>query len=92
MPKQPSSTGKVSPRASAVGTTATARKTAATVLRHKEERRAESLAEIQAQTDAGTLVVRQMSKTEQAAASVVARETRRRNEARSRRYRSPNDK
>ena len=88
MPKQPSSTGK----ASAVGSTATARKTAATVLRHKEERRAESLAEIQAQTDAGTLVIRQMSKTEQAAASEVARETRRRNESRSRRYKSPDDR
>ena len=81
---QPSITG--------AGKSATAKKTAATVLRHKQERRAESLAHIRSQTDEGTLVIRHMSDEEQAAASQAARTTRTRNEARTRRYRSPDDR
>jgi hypothetical protein len=87
MPKRPSATEKSSPSPSA-----TAKKTAATVLRHKQERRAESLAHIRSQTDEGTLVIRHMSDEEQAAASQAARMTRSRNEARTRRYRSPDDR
>jgi hypothetical protein len=85
-PDQPSSSTKGS------GKSAAAKKTAATVLRHKEERRAESLRQIRTQTDEGTLVIRQMSEEEQAAASQDARRTRSRNEARTRRYRSPDDR
>ena len=91
MPDEPSPTDETTPSTAAAGSTATARKTAATVLRHKQERRAESLREIQAQTDEGTLVIRQMSDEEQAEASEAARQTRTRNEARTRRYRSPDD-
>jgi hypothetical protein len=87
VPEKPSSGDQ--PSTAAGGRSATAKKTAATVLRHKEERRAESLRHIQAQTDEGTLVIRHMSEVEQAAASQAARTTRTRNEARTRRYRSP---
>ena len=62
------------------------------MLRHKQERRAESLAHIRSQTDEGTLVIRHMSDEERAAASQAARTTRTRNEARTRRYRSPDDR
>ena len=92
MPNRPSPTEKSSPSPSGDGRSATANKTAATVLRHKQERRAESLAHIRSQTDEGTLVIRHMSDEEQAAASQAARTTRTRNEARSRRYRSPDDR
>jgi hypothetical protein len=91
MPHGPSPADKSTPATAAAGSTATARKTAATVLRHKQERRAESLREIQTQTDEGTLVIRHMSDEEQAEASEAARQTRARNEARTRRYRSPDD-
>jgi hypothetical protein len=91
MPEGPSPADKSGPSTAAAGSTATARKTAATVLRHKQERRAESLREIQTQTDEGTLVIRHMSDEEQAEASEAARQTRTRNEARTRRYRSPDD-
>jgi hypothetical protein len=91
MPKRSSQTDKPSPSTSAAGPSATAQKTAATVLRHKEERRAESLRQIQTQTDEGTLVIRHMSDDERAAASQAARQTRSRNEARTRRYKSPDD-
>jgi hypothetical protein len=91
MPKRPSATEKSSPSPSGEERSATAQKTAATVLRHKQERRAESLAHIRSQTDEGTLVIRHMSDEEQAAASQAARTTRTRNEARTRRYRSPDD-
>jgi hypothetical protein len=92
VPNEPSSTDKSSPASAADGRSATAKKTAATVLRHKEERRAESLAHIQTQTDDGSLVIRHMSEEEQAAASQAARSTRTRNEARTKRYRSPDDR
>jgi hypothetical protein len=92
VPKRPSSTDKPSPSTTGGGKSATAKKTAATVLRNKQERRAESLAQIRSQTDAGTLVIRHMSDEEQAAASQAARTTRTRNEARARRYRSPDDR
>lgn len=91
MPNRPSPTDLPSPANTGGGKSATAEKTAATVLRHKEERRAESLAHIQTQTDDGSLVIRHMSEEEQAAASQAARSTRTRNEARARRYRSPGD-
>jgi hypothetical protein len=89
MPKSTSPIDK--PSITQGGSSATAKKTAATVLRHKQERRAESLAHIRTQTDDGSLVIRQMSKEEQAAASQAARTTRARNEARTRRYRSPTE-
>lgn len=92
MPKKPSPTDKSSPSTTVGDRSATAKKTAATVLRHKEERRAESLRHIRTQTDDGSLVIRHMSDEEQAAASQVARTTRTRNEARTRRYRSPDDR
>jgi hypothetical protein len=89
MPKSTSPTDK--PSITGGGRSVTAKKTAATVLRHKEERRAESLAHIRTQTDDGSLVIRHMSEDEQAAASQAARTTRARNEARTRRYRSPGE-
>jgi hypothetical protein len=92
MPKTPSVIEKSSPSPEGDGRSATAKKTAATVLRHKQERRAESLAHIRSQTDEGTLVIRHMSDEEQAAASKAARTTRTRNEERTRRYRSPDDR
>jgi hypothetical protein len=92
MPNGPPPTDKTSPSTAAAGSTATAKKTAATVLRHKQERRAESLREIRTQTDAGTLVIRHMTDEEQAAASQLAGQARRRNEARTRRYQSPNSR
>jgi hypothetical protein len=92
VPNSPSPTDKPSPVSAGEGRSATAKKTAATVLRHKEERRAESLAHIQNQTNDGSLVIRHMSEEEQAAASQAARSTRTRNEARTRRYRSPDEK
>ncbi len=90
MPKITSSTDQ--PPIAGAGKSATAKKTAATVLRHKEERRAESLAHIRTQTDDGSLVIRHMSEEEQAVASQAARLTRTRNEARTRRYRSPEER
>jgi hypothetical protein len=92
VPNRPSPTDQPTPKTTGDGRSATAKKTAATVLRHKEERRAESLAHIQTQTDDGSLVIRHMSEEEQVAASQAARSTRTRNEARTRRYRSPDDK
>ena len=92
MPNRPSATEKPAPSPSADGRSTTASKTAATVLRHKQERRAESLRQIRAQTDEGTLVIRHMSDAEQAVASQAARTTRARNEARTRRYQSPDDR
>jgi hypothetical protein len=92
MPKRPSQADKSPPPTTVGAKSATANKTAATVLRHKEERRAESLEHIRTQTDDGSLVIRHMSEEEQAVASQAARTTRTRNEARTRRYRSPDDK
>jgi hypothetical protein len=92
MPNRQPATEKSSPSPPGDGKSATAKKTAATVLRHKQERRAESLAHIRSQTDEGTLVIRHMSDEELAAASQAARMTRTRNEARTRRYRSPDDR
>ena len=89
MPKRSTPPDKPPSPETPAGSSATARKTAATVLRHKEERRAESLRQIQTQTDEGTLVIRQMNDDERAEASQAARQTRTRNQARTRRYRSP---
>jgi hypothetical protein len=57
-------------------------KAAATLRRHKEERRVDSLSQIRAQIAAGTLVVRQMTPKQQEAASEAARQAQARNEAR----------
>jgi hypothetical protein len=57
-------------------------KAAATLRRHKEERRVDSLSQIQAQIAAGTLVVRQMTPEQQEVASEAARQAQARNEAR----------
>jgi hypothetical protein len=57
-------------------------KAAATLRRHKEERRVASLSQIQAQIAAGTLVVRQMTPEQQEVASEAARQAQARNEAR----------
>lgn len=62
--------------------TRSAVKAAATVRRHREERRAESLDQIRDQIAAGTLVVRQMTPAQRQAASEAARLTQARNEAR----------
>ena len=56
-----------SPSAGARSLAAT--KAVATAQRHRQERRAESLAQIQAQIADGTLVVRQMTTDERSAAS-----------------------
>ena len=53
-----------------------AQKGAATLLRHKDERRAASLDQIRAQIADGTLVVRQMTDAERKAASQTAGESR----------------
>jgi hypothetical protein len=66
-----------------------AQKSAATVARHKDERRAESLQRISEQTADGSLVIRHMTTEQHDAASEVARQTRTRNDARVRRYRAP---
>jgi hypothetical protein len=62
--------------------TRSAVKGAATVRRHKEEQRADSLALIRAQIADGTLVVRQMSATEHTTACQTASRARARSEAR----------
>jgi hypothetical protein len=77
----PDQTG-VSPLVAAEVPISSAQKAAATLRRHKDERRADSLREIRAQTAAGTLVVRQMTVAQHAAASQAARQTLARNEAR----------
>jgi hypothetical protein len=61
-----------------------AQKAAATLRRHKDERREDSLQQIRAQTADGTLVVRQMTVAQHEAASQAARQTLARNEARGR--------
>jgi hypothetical protein len=66
-----------------------AQKGAATLLRNKEQRRAERLNQIREQTADGTLVIRHMSDAEQLTASETAHATGQRNQARQRRYRSP---
>ena len=62
--------------------TRSAVKAAATVRRHREERRAESLDQIRDQIAAGTLVVRQMTPAQRQDASEATRLTQARNEAR----------
>jgi hypothetical protein len=57
-------------------------KAAATLRRHKEERRIDSLTQIRAQIAAGTLVVRQMTPEQREAASEATRKAQARNEAR----------
>jgi hypothetical protein len=57
-------------------------KAAATRRRHVEERRAESLSQIQAQIADGTLVIRHMTVAQHKAASEVVRQTLARKEAR----------
>jgi hypothetical protein len=58
------------------GTTSPAQKGAATLLRHKNERRVDRLDEIRAQIANGTLVIRQMTDAEHKAAAPAAGETR----------------
>ena len=89
MPHSPSATENSAPSPSPDERSTTAKKTAATVLRHKQERRAESLAHIRSQTDEGSLASATCPTRSSAAASQAARTTRTRNEARTRRYRSP---
>ncbi len=66
-------------------------KAAATVMRHQGERRDERLAEIRAQTENGTLVVRHMTGPERAIAGEAARQARERNDGRRKGYRSPSE-
>ncbi len=61
---------------------------ATTIARHKQEARTERLLDIQARTDDGSLVVRQMTTEQHVVALELADLTRRRNAGR-RRYRSP---
>jgi hypothetical protein len=91
MPTESSHTPDKPPPAIVGPPTTSAQKGAATVLRHKEERRAESLRNIQRQTSDGTLVVRQMTAEQRDAASQVAHRVRETNDTRERRYRSPED-
>jgi hypothetical protein len=58
MPAKSSQPAKPSPPTPATGPPTAAQKSAATVMRHKEERRAESLNEIRQQTADGTLFIR----------------------------------
>jgi hypothetical protein len=92
MPTKSSKPTNPSPPAIHDGPTTAATKSASTVQRHKDERRAERLSEIRGQTAAGTLVIRQMTVEEHDAASELARETRTRNEARLGRYRAPGER
>jgi hypothetical protein len=64
-------------------------KSAATITRRKDERRAESLQRISDQTADGSLVVRQMTTEQHEVATEAARQTRTRNASRVRSYRSP---
>jgi hypothetical protein len=64
------------PHSPAEPPTSSAQKGATTARRRKEERRADTLRQMSAQIDDGTLVVRQMSATEHATASQDARRRR----------------
>ena len=66
-----------------------AQRTAATLVRRKEELRSKRLSEMREQIDDGTLQIRQMTVAERLAASKVARSIGERNQARQRRPRSP---
>jgi hypothetical protein len=66
-----------------------AAKGAATLQRHKEERRADSLGHIRAQIADGTLVVRQMTVTQHRAAIEAADKAHARNEARVKASKAP---
>jgi hypothetical protein len=72
--------------------TASARKGAATVLRHKAELREEGLDRIRAQTADGTLTISYMTSEQRAAATEAAEERRTQNASRTKGYRSPNDR
>lgn len=69
-------TSKTPQSLSAAARNRAAAKGVATSQRHRQERRAESLAEIQAQIADGTLVVRQMTTAERRAASGAGRRPR----------------
>lgn len=69
-------TSKTPQPLSAAARNRAAAKGVATSQRHRQERRAESLAEIQAQIVDGTLVVRQMTTAERRAASGAGRRPR----------------
>lgn len=66
-----------------------ARKSAATVQRRRDERRAERLREIRAQTADGTLTIRQMTRQEHRGQIELARQARARHDLRPRGYTSP---
>jgi hypothetical protein len=66
----------VLPLLAADAPTSPAQRGMATLRRHKDERRAESLRQISAQIADGTLVVRHMTEQQQKAASQLARQTR----------------
>jgi hypothetical protein len=89
MPTQSFPTSDPSPSGGADGPPTSAQKSAATLRRHKQQRRAESLDDIRRQTADGTLVIRQMTAEQHDAASEDARQTRTRNDSRTKRYRAP---
>jgi hypothetical protein len=66
-----------------------AQKSAATVQRRRDERRAERLREIRDQTAAGTLTIRQMTRQEHRGQIELARQARARHDLRPRGYTSP---
>jgi hypothetical protein len=66
-----------------------AERIAATVLRNKQQRRAERLSEIRSQTADGSLTIRHMTAAEHTAASEQVRVISKRNQIRQRRYRGP---
>jgi anti-sigma28 factor (negative regulator of flagellin synthesis) len=72
--------------------TSAATKGAATLRRHKEQRRAERLSEIRAEIADGTLVVRQMTAAQHNAPFQTARQTVARNEARLKLTRAPSER
>jgi hypothetical protein len=71
---------------------ASARKGAATVLRHKAQLREEGLDRIRAQTADGTLTISYMSAEQRAVATEAAQERRTQSAARTKGYRSPDDR
>jgi hypothetical protein len=91
MPTKSTPPTNPSPSAVTADPPTAAQKSAATVMRHKEERRAESLDDIRRQTANGTLVIRQMTTEQHDAASETARQTRTRNDSRVKRYRAADD-
>lgn len=89
MPTPSTPPSNASPSIAGGHTPTAAQKSAATLARHKDERRAESLQRISEQTADGSLIIRQMTTEQHSAASEDARQTRTRNDARVRRYKTP---